>query len=805
MKILKFGGKSLANGQGVDSVLSIIKKKNQQKQPIVIVVSARANTTDQLENFLEQAKQGKNISADWETFKNYQRAPSQKLNFETEFTLLENIFQGVKLLEDYSPKVKDLVLAQGELLSAKTLVTLLNQNGIKSEMVDSRKLFTTDNDFGHAHINESVSEKQTLDYFKKISTDTTAVVTGFIAATTKGNTTTLGRNGSNYTASLLAKYLNADEVESYTHLNGIYTANPDQVHNAKIIGNLNFQEAGELAGFGATILHSKTIVPLIEKNIPLRILNTFVPEGKGTFISTGNQQKGVKAITVQDQVCIISIVGKGFLGKIGVDARIFRVLNDRNISVGVVSQGSSERGVDFIINKTKAAEAVSALKTEFAREFANKDVSSITAIHDIAVVTIIGQDLQGFNSSYQALTRNGIEIILINNTLNGKNIGLVIHKKDINKTLNVVHGQIFGIAKNINIAIFGKGQVGGSLINQIIKSKSNILKRKETNLNIFAIAGSNKVLLNHNGIGASWDKEIEQQATSTNIEQEVMTYACTHHLENLVVIDNTASGEFTNNYIDFITAGFDIVSSNKKANTNSYLSYKELRKTLKRYNKQYLYETNVGAGLPLIDTIKLLHDSGENITRIRGVFSGSLSFLFNTFSAENRNFDNILLEAIANGYTEPDAREDLCGNDVARKLLILARELDLANEFDEILIDNLIPKALRDVSVDEFKNRLHELNPVYNTLKKEQKSNHVLRYVGDLAGDLQQEKGELSVQLVSVPENSALGQLKGSDSIFEIYTESYGRNPIVIQGAGAGAEVTARGVFGDLLRIADKK
>lgn len=351
--------------------------------------------------------------------------------------------------------------------------------------------------------------------------------------------------------------------------------------------------------------------------------------------------------------------------------------------------------------------------------------------------------------------------------------------------------------------MFGHGLVGGTLIDQILKSADDIEKRKKIDLNIFAVANSKKVLFNKNGVDTNWKTDLKV-GNSYGIE-DVIKFADEHHLENLIAVDNTASKEFTENYSILIENGFDLVSSNKVANTLSFDFYKELRRKLEEFQKQYLYETNVGAGLPLIDTIKLLHLSGENITRIKGVFSGSLSYLFNTFSKEQRLFSKVLQEAIDKGFTEPDPREDLCGNDVGRKLLILARELDLSNEFVDVNIHNLIPDGLREGEADSFLGRLKELDPVYQKIKEEQKPDHVLRYIGDLHGDLFEEKGILDVKLVSVPESSALGQVKGSDSIFEIYTESYGDQPIVIQGAGAGAAVTARGVFGDILRLTEKR
>ena len=382
-------------------------------------------------------------------------------------------------------------------------------------------------------------------------------------------------------------------------------------------------------------------------------------------------------------------------------------------------------------------------------------------------------------------------------------MSLVVKKTDLNKALNVMHGQIFGISNKINLALFGHGNVGGTLIDQILKSAKTIEKRKGIDVRIFAIANSRKVLLNSKGIYKNWKKSIAEKGVPYSID-DIFTYARENHLENLIAVDNTASQDFVEQYVSFVDNGFDLVSSNKIANTLGFDYYRSLRAELAKNQKQYLYETNVGAGLPLIDTIKLLHLSGENITRIKGVFSGSLSYIFNTFSESEKSFSKILKDAMDSGYTEPDPREDLSGNDVGRKLLILARELDLSNEFPDIEIENLIPESLRKGKVADFLQHLAILDEKFEAIKKAQEPEHVLRYIGDLHGDLQKEKGILDVKLISVPKQSALGQVKGSDSIIEIYTESYGEHPLVIQGAGAGAAVTARGVFGDILRIADK-
>ncbi|WP_159017938.1 bifunctional aspartate kinase/homoserine dehydrogenase I [Algibacter sp. L3A6] len=799
MKVLKFGGKSLGNGEGLNNVITIIENKVNNGDKISVVVSARGNATDELEAVLNLAAKGIDYKAQLETFKTYQKEPLKTIDFTEEFTLLDKLFEGVSLLGDYSGKIKDTILAQGELLSIKMVAALLNEKGIKSNAVDSRKLIKTDENFGNA-IPIAKLSKDNVTAFFKAHKDAVNVITGFIASNLKEETTTLGRNGSNYTAALIANYLDAEELQNYTHVNGIYTANPDLVADAQKIRELSFSEANELANFGTTILHAKTIIPLVEKNINLRILNTFNPEDEGTLITAKPSAKEVTSLSVLDNVALLNLEGRGLLGKSGVDARIFRALSIHDISVSIISQGSSERGIGLIINANQATQAVIALEREFENDFYSQDVNKIDVVDDVSVISIIGIELSSFHKPFNALIKNQITPLLFNNTVTGRNISLVLKKSQLHKAMNVIHGEIFGISKKINIAIFGHGGVGGALINQILKSRSDIEKRKAINLNVFAIANSKKQLLSKNGVDANWEDAIKTVETESSIE-DIIAFARENHLENLIAVDNTASPSFYENYIPLIEAGFDLVSSNKIANTISHKFYKDLRVQLKENKKQYLYETTVGAGLPLIDTIKLLHESGENITRIRGVFSGTLSYLFNNFSVENKPFSEIIQETIDKGFTEPDPREDFSGNDVARKLLILARELDLHNEFEDVSVQNLIPEAYQNISVESFLGQLDVLNEQYQAVKDKQEPGHVLRYIGDLSGDLSQDKGVLEVKLVSIPNDSTLGQIKGSDAIFEIFTESYGEQPIVIQGAGAGAEVTGRGVFGDILRL----
>ena len=454
-----------------------------------------------------------------------------------------------------------------------------------------------------------------------------------------------------------------------------------------------------------------------------------------------------------------------------------------------------------MVNESDSEKAVNCLIDEFEVERKSGKVSQIFSVNNVSVLGFVAQD---FNKIMSELARNNIFPLILNQVAAENRINLVVTSSQDEKAKNIIEAEIFSRPKTVHLAMIGHGKVGSVLIDQVLKSAEVIRNRKKIDLKIVAVSNSRKIIFNKNGFNESWAEDILGAENDSNMDS-LIQFSQLNQLENLIVVDNTASVDFVKNYTLLAESGFDLVSSNKIFNTLSISEYRDFRHVLNKRNKKYLYETNVGAGLPLIDTIKLLHLSGENITRIKGVFSGSLSYIFNNFSVRNEKFSTILKEAMEQGFTEPDPREDLSGNDVARKLLILARELDLSNEFSDVNIQSLIPKNLVNLDKNDFINRLNLLDAHFEEVKNNQKENHVLRLVGDLHGDLQQEKGELDVQLISVAANSALGQLKGSDSIFEIYTESYGENPIVIMGAGAGAKVTARGVFGDILRLSENK
>ena len=511
--------------------------------------------------------------------------------------------------------------------------------------------------------------------------------------------------------------------------------------------------------------------------------------------------KNRNEIKILKNKSIIKFEGKNFLGEVGIDGRIFKALTYARISVGVISQQAVENGISVLVNESDSEKAVNCLIDEFEKERKSGKVSQIFSINNVSVLGFVAQD---FNKIMSELARNNIFPLILNQVLAENRINLVVTSSQDEKAKNIIEAEIFSKPKTVHLAMIGHGKVGSTLINQVLENSEVIRNRKKLDLKIVAVANSRKIAFNKSGFNENWEQDVLVAEQESNMDS-LIEFSQVNQLENLIVVDNTASVDFVKNYTRLAENGFDLVSSNKIFNTLPISEYRNFRHVLNKKNKKYLYETNVGAGLPLIDTIKLLHLSGENITRIKGVFSGSLSYIFNNFSVRDEKFSTVLIEAMDQGFTEPDPREDLSGNDVARKLLILARELDLSNEFSDINVHTLIPESLVNRDKNDFLNSLDVLDAHFDEVKKNQKQNHVLRLVGDLHGDLQQEKGELDVQLISIPANSALGQLKGSDSIFEIYTESYGENPIVIMGAGAGAKVTARGVFGDILRLSENK
>jgi len=805
-RVMKFGGQSLADDKGgFERVLDIIQGRISKLHRTVVVLSARGDTTRRLHDLVQQAVAGTYDENDLQRLIDQQTPPGMSLDWQGSFNVISRIYKGVAMVGDYSLKTLDQVLAQGELMAVKAVAAALRARGVRVGVLETRSLLKSDRNFSRATPLADLSQTAVCQAVADLGDQDVILAAGFVASTEQGETTTLGLNGSNYTAALLAYFLEADEVENYTHVDGIFTANPDWVEQANKIEHLSFAEANELAQLGTSVLHAKTMLPLIEKNIPLRLLNTFNPDDTGTLISAHSNQSGIKCISAESDRALISLTGHGLLGRVGIDGRIFNVLARHNISVNIIAQSGAERGIGLVVNLEDARLAWQILRDEFSDDMKRRDVSDICLDEQVSVITAVGLSLTDFSRPLTALVNNRITPLIMNNALSGHSVSLVVRKADLIKAVNVIHSAIFGAIKRVHLVLFGHGVVGGALIGQILKARESIRQTKHIELKIIAIANSRQVLLDKDGIGSDWMSRLQDSQQPSNLHT-IVDYVSRHHLENVIAVDNTASQPLCSQYGELITAGFDLVSSNKIANTLDYDHYRRLHNLLKQHHKRYLYETNVGAGLPLIDTIRTLHHSGENITAIRGIFSGSLSYIFNRFGAEEVAFSEVVKAAVDQGFTEPDPRADLSGLDVARKLLILARELDLAVSLNDVTVENLVPQDLETLDLNVFKQRLAELDTVFAPKKAALKPGQVLRYVGDLSGDLMQtETARLTVSLSAVNGNGPLGRVQGSDSLFEIYTESYGEKPMIIQGAGAGAQVTARGVLGDVLRIATQR
>lgn len=598
-------------------------------------------------------------------------------------------------------------------------------------------------------------------------------------------------------AATWAQELGAKSVEHWTTVKGVYTADPRKVPSAEIIPTLNYQEAMELASAGTNLLNRKALSVLSKSGIELHIRSVFhMHTTIGTVVNATGNEQGVKALSSESNVALISLTGVAFHGVAGVDARAFGALYAAGISVKLVSQASSERSLGLVVAEEHADRAADVLRGTFTAE----EDTEVLVRKGLTILNVVGRHNYALERAIFELRRNNIWLHLIANSVEGHQISLVLDGAQENKALDLVHSELLGHLKRLNVFCFGKGLVGGTFIRQILESSAHVKEKRKLDIRIIGVADSQKAYFNFNGIGEDWRAELAQ-SNHSNDPYEIAQVLKDSRLSNLIVADNTADQGLTDHYPLFVQAGCDLVASNKKGNAREQKFYDDLRILLDRKGKQFKYETNVGAGLPLVDTLIQLHHSRDRITRIKGVFSGSMSFLFNTFSEADRSFTDVLNEAQQSGYTEPDPREDLNGMDVARKLLILARTVDVKAELADVSIENLIPEALRSIeSYEMFKAHFDQLDTHYGALKSSLNEGEVLRFVGDLEIH-EDDSATLAVRLVQVPKASPLGGIQGSDSLFEIYTEGYGDHPMVIQGAGAGAEVTARGVYSDVLRL----
>ncbi|MGM9804223.1 MAG: bifunctional aspartate kinase/homoserine dehydrogenase I, partial [Muribaculaceae bacterium] len=766
MKVLKFGGTSVGTVNSLRNVKSIVESCNEQ---VVVVVSALGGITDKLINTAKQASTG-----DMGYLQQYAEivtrhndviqgmVPAEKLPEVHAIAdpLLEelgNIFRGIALIKDLSERTRDIVVSYGERLSSAIIARIIDG----ATHFDSRRFVKTNTQFGKHYANLELTEKlikQTLGSF----TGKVALVPGFISSDEHtGEITNLGRGGSDYTAALIASALDARKLEIWTDVDGFMTADPRVISSAYVIDNLTFIEAMELCNFGAKVVYPPTIYPVFHKNIPILIKNTFNPSAPGTLISDENNSKGkaIKGISSINDTCLITLTGFGMVGVIGINSRIFNALARNGVSVFLVSQASSEHNTSFAVRNADAEKAVAVLREEFTSELSTGDISDITAERDLATVAIVGENMKHTpgiaGKLFNTLGRNGINVIACAQGASETNISFVIDLAYLRKALNVIHDSFFlSETQVLNLFITGVGNVGMSLINQIKKQQLSLKQDKSLELKVVGIANSRKCVFSREGLDVSDVKSLlnsaELDATPQNIRDEVIKM----NIFNSVFVDCTASADIAGIYADLLNHNVNVVAANKIAAASPYESYQRLKEIAHRRDVKYLFETNVGAGLPIISTINNLRNSGDKILKIEAVLSGTINYIFNTLS-HDCPFSKAVRLARELGYSEPDPRVDLSGNDVARKITILARESGYAVEQSDVVKHLFVPEEFFEGSVDDFMNRVSQLDAGFEELRqKAEGANKKIRFVASL------EDGKLSIGLREVDMNSAFFALE---------------------------------------------
>lgn len=811
MKVLKFGGTSVGS---VNSILSVKKIVEAIEEPVIVVVSALGGITDKLLATSDQAARG-DVAYEKELSEIIARhldviqgvIPDQSQRMEVQkqvMNLLDelgNIFKGVYLINDLSAKTSDTIVSYGERLSS-----LIVSNVIKNaRLFDSRKFIKTVKQFNKHIVDFDLTNKliqETFDPQPKVS-----LVPGFISSNAEnGEVTNLGRGGSDYTASILATALNASVLEIWTDVDGFMTADPRVISSAYVINRLSFTEAMELCNFGAKVIYPPTIYPVYHKNIPIRILNTFNPEAPGTYISKERvKDEGkaiIKGISSINDTCLITVQGLGMVGVIGVNYRIFKTLAKNGISVFMVSQASSENNTTFAVRNTDADLAVEVLNEEFALERAQGEMSDMTAEKDLATVAIVGENMKRTpgiaGKLFGTLGRAGISVIACAQGASETNISFVIKHKYLRKALNSIHDSFFlSEYKVMNLFIAGVGTVGGNLLEQIRIQQPKLMEQNGLKLNVVGISNSKQALFCREGLNLeNCIEDLKKDGQPSN-PQHLCEEILKMNIFNSVFVDCTASPDIADLYETLMNNNVSVVAANKEAASSSYENYLKLKETARHRDIKFLFETNVGAGLPIINTMNDLINSGDHILKLEAVLSGTLNYIFNTISADIP-FSQAIHMAKEAGYSEPDPRIDLSGKDVVRKLVILAREAGYAVEQADVKKQLFIPDKLFEGSLDDFWKNIQEVDAGFESKRQElETENKRFRFVARM------ENGACEVGLQAVDSHHPFYELEGSNNIIMISTERYHEYPMIIKGYGAGADVTAAGVFADIISIAN--
>ncbi len=815
MKILKFGGSSVGDAERIKNVIAILKHSIDENKKIAVIFSAFQKITDNLLKMSQLAASGnseyldlykkleeKHISIAQEILA-VKTQSSVLANLKLTLNELEDVLHGVFLVKELSARTQDFILSFGERLSSFIIAHALIDRGFDSEYLDARNLIKTDETFGGAKVDFETTYSNIKNYFK--THKKLQVVTGFISSTINNETTTLGRGGSDYTASIFGAALNATEIEIWTDVDRVLTADPKKVKKAFPLKGMTYEEAMELSHFGAKVIHPPTMHPALEKKIPIRIKNTFNPEFEGTVINgkSNSSNFSIKGISSIDDITLIRIQGGGMVGVAGIAQRIFAALAGKQINIILITQASSEHSLCLAVLPKYSALAKKAIQQELHYEIKERLILDPIVESNLSIIAVVGENMRktpGISGKvFQALGKNGVNIAAIAQGSSELNISAVISRDDEAKALNALHDAFFlSIAKTVNLFIVGTGLVGGTLLQQITNQADFLAREYMLNVKIIGLANSRRMLIDPNSIDTSaWSGKLNLEGSKTNLNVFIDEMRKLN-LPNSIFVDCTASDQVSLRYKEILDSSISVVTPNKRANAGSYEYYLQLKQSSLKHNVKFLYETNVGAGLPIISTLKDLVSSGDKVLKIEGVMSGTLSFIFNSFN-KGKTFSQIVCEAKEKGYTEPDPREDLNGMDVARKLLILARETGLSLELKDIKVESLVPEpARRTKSVEDFFEKLKEHDKEFEEKRKcaESKGN-VLRYVAVL------ENGNAEISLREVNEKHPFYSLSGSDNIFALTTKHYQDRPIVVKGPGAGGYVTAAGVFADIIRISN--
>ncbi len=814
MRVLKFGGSSLADASYIKRVFEIVSAQSKSRKTVrAVVVSAMGKMTDLLYEMASLASMGdENYSKYLDLFTQHhdevinELFPSKKAESILReigdlHKTLAQLLHGIFLVMEATPRTLDYLLSFGERNSATIINHYFNHRGLNSDYTDARNIIKTDKRFGAAQVDLDLSYKKIRSHFRKHKT--LQVVTGFISSAKGGLTTTLGRGGSDYTVSLIGAALGVRAIEIWTDVDGVLTADPRRVDHALTIQSMTYAEAVEMSHFGAKVIYPPTIQPAMRKNIPIYIKNTTNPTNNGTIISStqADYEKAVKGISSISDVALLTLQGSGLFGVPGVAARLFQCLASEGVNIILITQGSSEHSISFAIQPSEVQKAVKLVEKEFEFEYIRQTVDPVKVEEDLSIIAIIGENMRYVpgvaGKMLTALGNNGINAIAIAQGSSELNISVAINKENETKALNALHEAFFlSDTKTIHLFMVGVGLIGGTLLQQLEKQAPYLKEKKSLEIRVVALANTKKMLFVEDGIPLdNWQTTLDESGVKTKIDLFV-NQVIKMNLSNSIFVDNTADLLIPDHYQRILDASISISTPNKVATSGEFDQYLNLQKLAEKKNVYYGYETNVGAGLPVISTLRNLTESGDRVIKIEGVLSGSLSYIFNHFGPE-LSFSEAVKKAGELGYTEPDPRIDLSGTDVKRKILILAREAGLAMESSEINVGALLPDYCNRAKVgQELDAALERANPHFEALRsKAEREDKRLRMIAKL------KNGKASIGLESVAKDSPFYHLSGSDNMIVFTTQRYHDRPLVVQGPGAGAEVTAAGVFAEIIHI----